>query len=147
MAKINPLGGNGLAFMNTSACIKENIWYKVVAKISDDEITAELHDINSTLLESVATTDGATNVNELLILIANNTDRALAFKNLNVETLNQPTQLPEGDKKAAAGIELLAPYVTFTILLAIIFAAVFYAKKRKKQVITKHQYPCSIINF
>jgi hypothetical protein len=49
MAEINPLGGNGTAFMNTSACIRDNTWYKVVARISDDEITAELHDTNGTL--------------------------------------------------------------------------------------------------
>jgi hypothetical protein len=131
MSKINQLGGNGTAFMNTSACIRENTWYKVVARISEDEITAELHDVNGTLLESIATTDDAISVSELVILIANNTDRAVAFKNLNVETLNQPAQLPEGDKKAPNGSELLAPYVTFTILLATIFAAAVYVKKRK----------------
>jgi hypothetical protein len=66
MAEINPLGGNGTAFMNTSACIRDNTWYKVVARISDDEITAELHDTNGTLMESIATTE-AINVNELVI--------------------------------------------------------------------------------
>jgi hypothetical protein len=132
MAKINKLGGNDTAFMNTTGWIRENTWYKVVARISEDEITAELHDSNGTLLESIATTDDAASVSELVILLANNTDRAVAFKNLNVETLNQTTQLPEGNKKSAVDSELLAPNVTLAIILATIFAAVVYVKKRRK---------------
>jgi hypothetical protein len=132
VTRINKLGGNGTALMNTSACIQENTWYKVVARISEDEITAELHDSNGTLLESIATTGDAANVNELVILLANNTDRAVAFKSLNVETLGSTPQLPESNEKAATESELLAPNVTFAILLATIFAAVVYAKRRKK---------------
>lgn len=135
MAKINPLGGNGTAFMNTSACIKENTWYKVEARISEDETTAELYDINGTLLENIATINDAVNPSELVILIANNTGRAIAFKNLNIETLNQTTpipQPPEAAKKAATVGELLAPYITIALLLVTVFAAVVYLKKRKK---------------
>jgi hypothetical protein len=131
MAEINPLGEKGTAFMNTSGCIKEDTWYKVEARISEDEIAAELHDTNGTLIESIAAT-GDANVNELVILIANNTDKAVAFKNLNVETLNQTVQPVEDDKKAADVIDLLAPYFTFAILIATIFAAAVYAKKRKR---------------
>lgn len=134
VAKINQLSGNGTTFMNTTSSIRENTWYKVVAKISEDEITAELHDTNGTLIESIVTTDDAINDNELVILLTNNTDRAVAFKNLNVETLNQTTQPAEDDdhEKAASGIELLTSYVTFMILIATIFAAAVYVKKRKK---------------
>jgi len=135
MAKINPLGGNGTAFMNTSACIRENTWYKVEARISKDAITAELHDANGTLLESIATINDAINPSELVILIANNTDRAVAFKNLNIETLNQTTPTPqphEVARRAPTVSELLAPYVTIALLLVTIFAAVACIKKRKK---------------
>jgi hypothetical protein len=130
MAEINPLGGNGTAFMNTSACIRDNTWYKVVARISDDEITAELHDTNGTLIESIATTQ-AINVNELVILLANNTDKAIAFRNLNVETLNYTPPPAEGDKREVNVFELLTPYITFALLVAIIFAAVVYKKKEE----------------
>ena len=132
VTRINKLGGNGTALMNTSACIQENTWYKVVARISEDEITAELHDSNGTLLESIATTGDAANVNELVILLANNTDRAVAFKSLNVETISNTPQLPEDNEKPATESELLSPNITFAILLATIFAALVYAKKRKK---------------
>jgi hypothetical protein len=131
IAKINPHGTEGTAFMNTSGCIKENEWYNIVAKISENEITAELQDTNGTVLEHLTTTNAA-NVKELVILLANNTDRAVAFKNLNVKTLNQPADPAEGDKKAATGNELLAPNAAITILLATVFAAVVYMKKRKR---------------
>jgi hypothetical protein len=131
VSQIKQLEGNGTVFMNASTCIRENTWYKVVARMSEDEIIAELHDINGTLLELVAIRDNAIDISELALLVTNNTDRAVAFKNLNVETLNQPPQLPEGDEKAVDECDLLALYVTFTLLLTTIFAAVVYVKKRK----------------
>jgi hypothetical protein len=131
VAKINPSGGNGMAFMNTSAHIKEDTWYKVVAKISEDEVTAEVHDTNGTVIEKIATTN-TVNVDELVILLTNNTDRAVAFKNLNVESLNHQTQPVGNDEKAVDVIELLAPYVTFTILIGTVFAAAVFFKKRKR---------------
>jgi hypothetical protein len=131
MTKLYPSGEKGITFMNTSAHIKENTWYKVAATISNNKITAELHDTNGTLLERVTTLDPAVNANELVILIANNTDKAIAFKNLNIETLNQTVQLPEDNEKAAPNNELLALSVTLTLTSATIFAAVVYLKKRK----------------
>jgi hypothetical protein len=131
VTRMNTVGGDGTAFMNTSGCIKEDTWYKVVARISEDEVTAELHDVNGTVIESIAT-PAAANVNELVILLANNTDRAVAFKNLNVETLNNQTQPASKDETATNITELLAPYATFPILVATVFAAAVYLKKRKK---------------
>jgi hypothetical protein len=134
MAQINKRIENSTAFINASTGIRENTWYTVSAKISKDEITAELRDINGTLLESVATREDPVRTDELVMLIANNTDRAVAFKNLKVETLDEPAPLPpEKNEKAVNGYDLLAPYVAFTILLATISAAVIY-KKRKSSL-------------
>ena len=131
LASMNPSGGNGRAFLNTSACVKEDTWYKMVAKISDDEVTAELHDANGTVIERVATTP---DVNELVIVLANNTDRAVAFKNLNIENLTPQDQSAEKTEKTESpGItESLAPYATVMILIGTVFASVVYLKKRKK---------------
>ena len=131
VAKINRLGGNGTAFMNTTSFIQENTWYKVVARIDEQEINAELQDVNGTTLESMATTSDATDVSELVMLIANNTDRVIAFKNLNVETLDQPTQLPESAEKVDMGNELLIPNAVLPLVLAVFIAAGLYLKKRK----------------
>ncbi len=141
VAQINPPGGNRSAFMNASANIRDNTWYKVEARISEDEITADLHDENGTLIESMKITHREIDISELVILIANNTGRAVAFKDLKVETLNEPTQTPEtsedtvateGDKKAANSSDLLAPYVNLTIILFATFAALLYYKKRRQ---------------
>jgi hypothetical protein len=138
VAQINQPGENRTAFMNASTNIKENTWYKVSARISEDEITADLHDVNGTLMESLTIAHDEIDVSELVILIANNTGRAVAFKDLKVETLNETTQPPEtpagaeGDKKAANDSELLAPYVNLAILLVATFAAVVYVTKRRQ---------------
>jgi hypothetical protein len=133
MLHINQFGGNRTTFINASMGIRENTWYKVLAKLSEDEIIAELQDINGTFLERTATTDDAKNINELVMLIANNTDRAVVFKDFKVETLNQYTQLPEGTKEIVNSCELLVPCVALTILLAATLAAVVYVKKRKSR--------------
>ena len=146
MAQINQLGENRIAFMNASTNIKEDTWYKVVARISEDEITANLHDMNGTLLESMTIAHDKIDINELVILITNNTDRAVAFKDLKVETLNKTTQPPEGDEKAANGSELLAPYVNLAILLVATFAAVVYVKIRR-QVRDKNKKKHTLIMF
>jgi hypothetical protein len=138
VARINQPDENRTAFMNASTNIRENTWYKVSARISEDEITADLHDVNGTLLESMTIAHDKIDTNELVILIANNTDRAVAFKDLKVETLNKTTQPPaapagaEGDNKAANDSELLAPYVNLAILLVATFAAVVYVTKRRQ---------------
>jgi len=138
MAKINQPNGNRTAFMNASTNIREDTWYKVAASISEDEITANLHNMDGTLIESMAIPHDEIDISELVILITNNTDRAVAFKNLKVETLNTPAQpaedaeSPKVDEKAAEGSELLAPYVNLIILLVATSAAVVYIKKRRQ---------------
>jgi hypothetical protein len=139
VSQIDKQSENSTTFINATAGIRENTWYKVVAKISDDEVTAEVHDANGTLLESVAATDDPARTNELVMLIANNTDRAVAFKNLKVQTLDEPAQppLPEDNEKTADKPALLVPYVTFVLLLATIFAAVIYKKRKNEPLAAK----------
>ena len=95
------LHGNNTAFMKASLGTRENTWYKIVARISEDEITAELYAYNGTLLKSIATRDDALSVSELGILMAYDRDTIIAFRNLKAETLDEPTQ-PAGDKNIPA---------------------------------------------
>jgi hypothetical protein len=89
---IKRLHGNNTAFMNASLGTRKNTWYKVVAGMSEEEVTVELYDKNGTLLKSIETGDDAMSINELVVLIAYEIDIVIAFRNLKVETLNQPTQ-------------------------------------------------------
>jgi hypothetical protein len=125
VVELNKLERNGRAKIDASDHVTENTWYKIKARISEDEITAELYDANGTLLESIVNKDGAANANELVILLVNNKDRAVAFKNLNIEILNQPMQPDEMVQEIASAIGLLA----FTFLLITLFVAVIHKKR------------------
>ncbi|MCZ2808853.1 MAG: hypothetical protein O2V44_05820 [Candidatus Bathyarchaeota archaeon] len=85
------LDGNDVAFMNASMGIRENTWCKVVARMSENETTAELYNNNGTLLQSIATIDDAISISELGILMVYETDTVMAFKNLKVGTLDPST--------------------------------------------------------
>jgi len=132
VAKMNPVGGSGTAFLNASGYIRENIWYKIVAKISEDEVAAAVQDINGTVIERITTTNSAVNVSKLIILLTNNTDRAVTLKNLNVETLNQQIQPTKEEEKASNWIEMIAPYITFISLIGAIVAIALATKKRSQ---------------
>jgi len=90
------LDGNDTAFMNASMSTRENTWYKIVARISEDKITAELYANNGTLLRSIATRDNAISISELGILMACDRDTFIAFRDLKVETLDQPIEPVDG---------------------------------------------------
>ena len=125
------LDGNSTAFMNASMVTRENTWYSVVARISENETTAELYDKNSTLLKSITNRDDAISIGELGILMAYDKDTVIAFKNLKVETLDQPTPTVDSNNISVNGTELLAPCIGLTILLVVAVATVVYVKKRK----------------
>jgi hypothetical protein len=126
------LDGNNTAFLNASMGTRENTWYEVVARISEDEITAELYDENSTILKSVATRDNATSTSEFGILMSYAPHTVIAFKNLKVETLDQPTRPFEETRNPVNEPNLLVPYISLTIILAAAATTVAYAKKRKR---------------
>jgi len=134
IAQINQPNGNGTVFMNAFASIKDNVWYTVVARISENETTATIYDVNGTLLESTPLAHDKRYISDLVILIADNTEKAVVFKNLRVSTLDEPLQpLLEGNEKAVNGHELLAPNVAVTILLTITFAAMVYKKRKSSR--------------
>jgi hypothetical protein len=142
--------GNGTAFMDASAGIRDDTWYNVVTRMSEDEITAELYDTNGTLLKSTATRDDTNttlSVTEFGLLIANNTDKIIAFKNLKIETLDQPNQQLEDENVALKELTLLAPYIGLTILLAAAFAAGVYVLKRRAQRLTLKQSGLSKLSW
>jgi hypothetical protein len=132
VTKINSPIGEGTTFVNTSAFIKENMWYKVTAKISEKEVTAEVKDTNGKLIERISKSNKDENVSKLVLLLTNNTDRAIAFKNLSIDSINQPTEEAENKESAANGIELLEQYSPFILLISTIVMASVYVNKRKR---------------
>lgn len=118
--------------LNASESISENTWYKIKAKLSETEITAELFDVDGALLESMAIRNEAASIGEIGILVANNTNKAIAFKNLKIETVNQPLQPLDENVNPTNDTEVFAPYVNWAIVIVSAFTAVFYVWKRGK---------------
>ncbi|MCW4046890.1 MAG: hypothetical protein NWE99_04935 [Candidatus Bathyarchaeota archaeon] len=130
--QMQQLQGTKTAFLNASASVKENTWYKVTAKLSETEITAELRDVNGNILERMATANNGANIDEIGILMVNNTDRAVAFKNLAVKALNEPIPPLDGNITPTNELEIVMPYVNWVIVLASILAAAVYIVRRRK---------------
>jgi hypothetical protein len=123
-------GGNNTALMNVTMDTQENTWYKVVARISEDEVTTQLYDENGTLLKNFAANGAATNSSESGILMTNAT--VVAFKNLEAETLDHPATPVDNNQTSTNGLELWAPYNGLVMLLAVGVAAIAYVTERKR---------------
>jgi len=130
----NILQGNesNMAFIDASGNINENAWYHVTESTSGNEITANLYNTNGTLIESRVTPYNTMASNETIMLITNNVDSSVIFKDLTVQALNIATPSPLSNEKTANESGLLFPYVILSILLAATFsAALVYVKKRR----------------
>lgn len=74
--------------LNTTDLVAENTWYKVQALITESGVTATLYDSEGKSIESIS--DDNTN-SSVAVLLTNNKDRVVAFKNLSV-TIPEQTQ-------------------------------------------------------
>jgi len=126
------------AFVNASQVLTEqNTWYKIEATISKNETNARLYEQNGTLLKHIVSEENATNLDQLGILMSYNPNAILAFRNLKVETLDQPTPTANVTQEKANGFEWLSPNIYLPILSAVVLATVavssYVRRKRRKQ--------------
>ncbi len=119
-------------FVNATDHLIENTWYSISSVISMNGIATKLEDANGTVIASKATSYDAGN-NSMILLIANNVDNAVSFKDLNIQTLNTPIQATESSPKPTINHDEITFYIILTLLLAgiIAIAAAFYLKKTK----------------
>ena len=134
MSNITQSVGYNTGFMNASEDIKENAWYNITATISDNGIAANLYNTNGTLIESTVSPYNATNSNEMVMLITNNVDNAVIFKNLTVNTFSNLVQPQTSKGKTINKNGSLFPYVGLTILLVATFLVVLVYAKKKRQM-------------
>ena len=126
---------NSSTFVNASSNIKENNWYRVVVKVSMDEMTGKLLSENGTLLEDFVAKVEATDSGECGVFVSCTPDTFVAFKKLKVENLDQPTNKSEANTQPPErSTELLAPYIMLLLLLGIVSAAIAYLRKESKSV-------------
>jgi hypothetical protein len=121
--------GNSVDFTNTSEVINDNTWYQTTTIVSDNKITANLFNKNGTLIESSAI-NSLVNGSKTVTLITNNQDKAIVFKDLKIENLNQ-TPLPLSPKETTNRSSNIVLYVAVSILLAAAVIVVFYSKRKK----------------
>jgi hypothetical protein len=96
---------NTATFMNASMVVRENTWYNMVARMSQDEITAELFDGNDALLKNIAIKEDAVKISEFGIILTNSTDAVIAFKNLKIGILDQSGQPISGNNILVGTLE------------------------------------------
>jgi hypothetical protein len=121
------------AFLNATEGIEESTWYKVTSTISEAGISTNLQKEDGTAIESMSVLCNSESSAQLVLLIANNEGRAVALKELNVQAVNDTSQSPTNFKQTPGGIDLVLPYVTVIVILAVTFAAAaVYVKKNKK---------------
>ncbi len=118
--------------LNASGSISENTWYKMQAKLSETEIYAQLFDAEGALLESLSIRNEAASIGEIGILVANNTNKAVAFKNLRIETVNQPLQPIDRNTNPTINTETFVPYANWAIVAISALTAIFYTWKKEK---------------
>jgi len=138
MSNITQGNESNSAFMNASDNIKENIWYNVTESISDNGITVNLYSSNGTLIENMVNPYDATDSNKIIILITNNVDSAVIFKDLTVQPLNNTAQQPESNEKTSNESVVLFPYVFLSILLLATFSLVIVYFNKKRQIRQKN---------
>jgi hypothetical protein len=130
MSSIMQSNENNITFMNATENIKENVWYNVTASISDNGITANLYNTNGTLIESLVNPSTSINSNETVMLMANNANSAVIFKDLTIKSLNGTIQSPESKATNYAG--LIVPYLSLSIFLVATSSVVLIYVKKKR---------------
>ena len=119
-------------FVNATDYLIENTWYRISSVISMNAMATKLEDANGTVIANKAISYDAGNTS-LVLLIANNVDNAVSFKDLNIQTLNTPIQTPESSPKPIIIHDEITFSIIITLLLAgtLAVAAAFYVKKTK----------------
>jgi len=121
------------ALMNVSDSIKGNIWYNVTQNMSFNQITTRITDANGTLIDTMTTRSNA-----LAILVANNVDNAVVFKNLQYQNVNNPSQTPLSSPQTAISNDWYLPYVilAITLISGLSLVLLFFERKKFAKIAT-----------
>jgi hypothetical protein len=120
-------------FLNASEITQENIWYKIVATISQANTNVTLYEENGTPLNNLTPRDLTISTSEVGILMQYNPGAIIAFRNLKVQSL--PQTVPALPSVSATQIprNLDSPYLYIGLfaILAVVATAIMYLRRRK----------------
>jgi len=139
----NVTQGKGcIAFLNATEDINQNTWYNFSASVSDYGVTANIYNTNGTLIESLQNPNNS-NSNETMMLITNNVNNAVVFKDLTIQALNNPIQPLKSNEKTIDEIGKVFPFVSLSILLVATLSVtlVYVGKKRQMRQKNRNNVP------
>jgi hypothetical protein len=128
----------GVALLNASDNIKANSWYYVTQTMFNNRITTQIRDENGTMIETISTPS-----NTLALLVANNMDNAVIFKNLQYSSIDSQPQKsqssPLSDPPASTLSDEWFLFIVLVTLLAVsgISLALAYSKGSAKVVLPR----------
>jgi hypothetical protein len=127
MANLTQENQSNTALLNVSGNVKEDAWYTITEDESGNQITAYINDANGTFLGSMTTPQSA-----IAILVANDVDNAVIFKNLQIHAPLVPKGSPEPAANTPNLSGLLTPYFVLVVIFVVsVLAAVFTLVKKK----------------
>jgi hypothetical protein len=124
---------NKTTMIEAFSLVKDDVWYKIEVKISPDQVNIVMRDENTTLLEWINNPNEIAN-DELVLLLANNTDKSIVFRDLKFEPFYETAQTIEDNKNGALEPKLIAiPVVSAIILSTIIILVTKWIKIKYKK--------------
>ncbi len=109
--------GNKTKLIEAFSQVKNDIWYKIEVKISPDQVNIILRNENTTLLDWSNNPNEMVN-DEIVLLLANNTDKSVVFRTLTFEPLYETAQSIEDNKNGGLEPKLIAIPVVSAIILS-----------------------------
>jgi len=118
--------------INASSFMREEIWYRIEAKISEEKITAIITDEYGYPIEFIEEINNKESNNQkLMFLLTNNLSQIVAFKDLNIEPI---LETPEDGSDQDIVISKIP---TFYILLAFIIVSLSLGALFRKRKINR----------
>ena len=116
--------------INASQFMREEIWYRIEAKISEEKITAIITDEYGYPIEFIEEINKRESNNQkLMLLLTNDLSQIVAFKDLNIEPVLETSQ-DESDQKTIIS-KIPSLYILIATLLIISLCLGAFLRRRK----------------
>ena len=116
--------------INASQFMREEIWYRIEAKISEEKITAIITDEYGYPIEFIEEINNKESNNQkLMLLLTNDLSQIVAFKDLNIEPILETYQDESNQKTIISKISTLYILIA-TLLIVSLFLGVFLRKRK-----------------
>ena len=120
---------NKTILIEAFSLVKEDIWYKIEVKISQDQINIVMRNENVTLIDWINKPNEMAN-DELVLLLAKNTDKSVVFRDLKFEPFFDTIQKIEDSENVTFDYKLI---VISIVSILILFMLIVLVKNQNKK--------------